>query len=208
MRGIRSRLEEAVESLRRNPVINVSRAIFTDPLTAEELTRLISGTRRVLPASVLDFYAEMGELELEWTYAGPEDVRAWGAMHILPLDEVLGDWEDVTWFPGMEERRPLLPFDRFIPEACGAFWEQEDGHLAPSMRYHYFPEDLYDTGRSFEEYIELLLRSRGGVYWQKALCQEAQDDIEVQQFRAAMPRLFSDYDDSLFQPRETPGRSL
>lgn len=202
MRGIRSRMERMVQSLRDDPKINVSWAIFSDPLSSEELDRVIGTTRRVLSPAVLDFYREMGEFELEWVSAGQEGLDADGGMHIMPLEEVLGDWENVTWFPGVEEHRPLLPFDRFIPEACGAFWEQEDGRMSPTMLYHYFSDDLFDTGRSFEEYVELLLKSRGCAYWQKALCREAQNDIEVREFREIMPRLFGDYDDSLFRPRD------
>jgi hypothetical protein len=200
MPEIRPRLQSMVASLEADPAIRVTRAVISDPLPPETLARTLSNTTRTLPAGVADFYSEVGAFGLEWNHIDEGDEPVRGTAYLLPLTEVLGDWEDVTWFPGEEEYRPVLPFDMFTQEACAAFWEEEDGKLSASIRYHYFGEELYETGYSFGDYLDRLISCRGYWYWPQTLCPELQDSVVVRAFRKNMPGLFSDYDDSLFRP--------
>jgi len=62
-------------------------------------------------------------------------------------------------------------------------------------------EATVDTRHGFTEYLERLLVSRGLWYWIQALSRETSDNPEAEAFRTAAPRLFSDFQESLFQPR-------
>lgn len=190
-----------VAELRDNPHVELLTHELTDPLPADELSRLVEESEARLPAGVEEFYRHVGSFRLDWR-ATVDDVSDHGVAEILPLGRVLGDWSGITWFPnGEQEFRPVVPFDFFTPEACVAFERGEDGTFADTVSYHYFGEELAPTGRTFTEYVDLLIASRGYWYWPKTLCPGYEDSAEVTEFRRNMPRVFPDYDDALFRPR-------
>ncbi len=76
-----------------------------------------------------------------------------------------------------------------------------------TMHYHYLGEELCPTGYTFSEYLNLLLKSRGYLYWQTALCAESRGSPEARNFRTNMPVLFSDFEESDFVPKMTAGTS-
>ncbi|WP_330453132.1 MULTISPECIES: hypothetical protein [unclassified Streptomyces] len=197
MSNARHRLDALVRGLRENPRIELLNHELTDPLTSDRIGELADG----LPAGVEEFYREVGSFKLEWRSTEGDGTDR-GVVDILPLDRVLGDWSGITWFPsGEQEFRPVVPFDFFTPEACAAFERGEDGTFAEEVSYHYFGEELAPTGRTFTEYVDLLIASRGYWYWPKTLCAGYEDSAEVTDFRQNMPRLFPDHDDGLFRPR-------
>ncbi|GIG68494.1 hypothetical protein [Phytomonospora endophytica] len=196
MRDVRVRLEAMVEGLRDNPRVEVVSARIGDPAGEADL----SGVEKSAPADVLDFYREVGSFSLEWRHTVAElaegDLADQGYVNILPITEVYGDWAGNVWFPGEDETfREVKPFDAFVPEACAAF---TDG---PHVAYHYYGEELEDTGRTFAEWFELLLVSRGYWYWIQTLCAETVDSHEAEAFRRVMPEVFPDVDLSAFRPR-------
>ncbi|WP_405899263.1 hypothetical protein OG242_18700 [Streptomyces sp. NBC_00727] len=197
MSNARDRLDALVAELRENPRVELLNHELTDPLPPDRIGELADG----LPAGVEGFYREVGSFKLEWRSAEGDGANR-GLADILPLDRVLGDWSGITWFPsGEQEFRPVVPFDFFTPEACTAFERADDGAFADTVSYHYFGEELASTGRTFTEYVELLIASRGYWYWPKTLCRGYEDSAEVTGFRQDMPRLFPDHDDELFRPR-------
>ncbi|MYS38667.1 hypothetical protein K388_01102 [Streptomyces sp. KhCrAH-43] len=197
MSNARDRLDALVAELRENPRVELLNHELTDPLPADRIGGLADG----LPAGVAEFYREVGSFTLEWRSTEGDGANR-GVAGILPLDRVLGDWSGITWFPnGEQEFRPVVPFDFFTPEACAAFERGEDGTFADKVSYHYFGEELAPTGRTFTEYVDLLIASRGYWYWPKTLCAGYEDSAEVTGFRQDMPRIFPDYDDTLFRPR-------
>ncbi|GAA2977893.1 hypothetical protein JCM13580A_27570 [Streptomyces drozdowiczii] len=197
MSNARDRLDALVAELRENPRVELLNHELTDPLPADRIGGLADG----LPAGVAEFYREVGSFTLEWRSTEGDGANR-GVAGILPLDRVLGDWSGITWFPnGEQEFRPVVPFDFFTPEACAAFERGEDGTFAEKVSYHYFGEELAPTGRTFTEYVDLLIASRGYWYWPKTLCAGYEDSAEVTGFRQDMPRIFPDYDDTLFRPR-------
>lgn len=200
MSDTRQRLDALVASLRENPRVELLNHALTDPLPAARLSRVIEESGARLPAGVEDFYRQVGSFTLDWRSAAG-DGQGRGAIDVLPLDRVLGDWSGVTWFPrGDQEFRPVVPFDFFTPEACVAFERGEDGVFSEQVSYHYFGEELASTGRTFAEYVDLLIASRGYWYWPTALCAGYEDSAEVADFRRTMPLLFPDHDDALFHP--------
>jgi hypothetical protein len=206
MRDARSLLSAMVEALDRNRNAEVLAVDVAAPASREDIVAASSLARGVLPAGVADFYAQMNGFRLEWRHTvaaiGRGDLSDHGSIGILPISEVFADWRGVTWFgeDDDDEFRAVKPFDMFVPEACAAFVQPEGEPPAASVAYHYFGEELHDTGYSFDEYLVRMLASRGFWYWIKTLCPGLEHSAEVTAFRRAMPRIFADYDDSLFQP--------
>jgi hypothetical protein len=206
MRNVRSRVTAMVAGLEQNPHVEVLTIDLADPASQEDIdhaTRLANG---VLPAGVEDFYREVGAFRLEWQHTLDEishgDLSDHGFINILPVPEVFGDWRDVTWFDEDDQQfRPVKPFDMFVPEACTAFLQPPDDPPADAVAYHYFGEELCDTGYTFDDYLKRLLASRGYWYWVQTLCPDKQDSAEVVDFRNNMPVIFPDYDDEPFHPR-------
>ena len=195
MRDVRARLEAMVEGLRDNPRVEVVAAEIGDPATGAEL----SAAEKHAPADVLDFYREVGTFSLEWRHTVAElaqgDLADQGLVNVIGVTEVYGDWSGNVWFPGEDETfREVNPFDAFVPEACAAL---TDG---PTVAYHYYGEELADTGRSFTEWFELLLEARGYWYWIQTLCAETADSHEAEAFRRVMPEVFPGIDLAGFRP--------
>ncbi|MFG2848812.1 hypothetical protein ACGF12_37535 [Kitasatospora sp. NPDC048296] len=196
----RARLAAMIEDLERNPRVQLLEATVAPPTPPSDIELAVRLAHGRLPNGVEAFYREVGAVRLRWRHTVPEllhdDLSDQGLVNLLPLSEVFADWHGVTWHsPQDQEYRTVKPFDMFVPEACAAFVPPLD-----SVHYHYFGEELYDTGYSFDAYLERLLASRGFWYWPQTLCQELAESTEVAAFRRAMPVIFPDYDDALFRP--------
>lgn len=205
MREAYSRLSDLVSGLERNPAVEVQVAEITAPASQAELESAVEAANGRLPVGVEDFYREVGSFRLEWSHAnGSHDTKGRpvrGTINILPVHRVFSDWRGITWFPGQDaEFRPVKPFDMFTSEACTAFVNPINSPPRETMSYHYFGEELHDTGYSFNEYMERLIASRGYWYWVQTLCLDSEGRQEVQSFRENMHLIFSDYNDTLFHP--------
>ncbi|MEV5281545.1 hypothetical protein [Streptomyces sp. NPDC051994] len=206
MHGIRSRITRMIEEIDQSPHLDLIDSVVGDPASEADLTEASRLAQGHLPAGLADFYQEVGSLRLEWRHT-VADIRKGnlsdqGFINILPVTQVFGDWEGITYFPGQnEDFRAVKPFDMFVPEACAAFIQKPGGEPGDTVSYHYFGEELCDTRFSFAEYLERLLASRGYWYWLQTLCPGAEESAEVSAFRQNMPRMFPDYDDALFHPR-------
>ncbi|GLZ80798.1 hypothetical protein Afil01_56050 [Actinorhabdospora filicis] len=197
MRDVRARLETMLDDLRANPRVEIVSAEIGEPTPSAEL----DGFEKEAPEDLLDFYREVGSFSLEWRHTvssvAKGDLSDSGYVEIVPIGEVYGDWTDMVWFPGSDERfRDVKPFDTFIPEACSALTS------GPTVVYHYYGEDVYDTGRAFAEWFELMLASRGYWYWVQTLCAESAGSRESNEFRRVMPEVFPGIDLSVFTPRD------
>ena len=205
MRDARARFEAMLDDLRRNEQVEILSAELGAPASAAELEAARELAGGELPAGVEEFYAQLNGFQLEWRHTVAQvthgDLADHGVVDLVPIGEAFGDWRGVTWFSDDDEYRVVKPFDTFVPEACAAFIKPDDQPATGTVAYHYFGEELHDTRYSFDEYAERLLAARGFWYWIKALCADLQDSTEVAGFRRAMPLIFDDYDDRLFQPR-------
>ncbi|MEV0650810.1 hypothetical protein AB0I28_36710 [Phytomonospora sp. NPDC050363] len=195
MSDARTRLEAMVAGLRDNPRVEVVSAAVGDPTSAADL----ASVERLAPAGVLDFYRQVGSFSLEWRHTVAElsqgDLADQGFVNIIPITEVYGDWAGNVWFPGDDETfRDVKPFDAFVPEACAAFTDGD------TVVYHYYGEEVEDTGRTFAEWFELLLVSRGYWYWIQTLCAETAGSHEAEAFRRVMPQVFPGIDIAEFRP--------
>ncbi|MFJ4189309.1 hypothetical protein [Kitasatospora sp. NPDC089509] len=196
----RARLTAMIADLERNPRVELLEATLAPPTPPADLESAVRQADGRLPAGVEAFYREVGAVRVTWRHTVPEllndDLSDQGLINLLPLHQVLGDWQGITWHSEEDQEfRAVRPFDRFTSEACAAFVPPRD-----SVHYHYLGEELHDTGYSFDAYLERLIASRGFWYWPQTLCPGLEKTEEVTAFRHVMPAVFPDYDDSLFHP--------
>jgi hypothetical protein len=200
------RFQQMVAELREHPQINVKEVHVASAARREEVeaAERLAGGR--LPEAMGAFYLELNGFRLEWERAPENGGRRAGtnrgSVEILPLEEVLKDWQGVTWFEfeGGDRFKAVKPLDFFAEEACAALAYSESKGFASTISYHYLGEFLCDTGYGFTQFIDRLLNARGFWYWIETLCPDTRQSPEAQNFLRQMPSLFADFQPSLFQP--------
>eukprot|EP00995_Heteronema_vittatum_P013241 NODE_932_length_1133_cov_212.978782_g645_i0.p1 GENE.NODE_932_length_1133_cov_212.978782_g645_i0~~NODE_932_length_1133_cov_212.978782_g645_i0.p1 ORF type:complete len:281 (+),score=48.44 NODE_932_length_1133_cov_212.978782_g645_i0:227-1069(+) len=143
-----------------------------------------------LPKGVGHFYDQLGKFELEWmasSVPGLGDVR--GAVRIHSITEVFSDWKGVTWFEfdGGDTYAGVQPVDFFAAEQCVAF-------RGDKLYLHCIGESLWPLPLDFEQYVEIVLKTRGLPCW-ALLCDETRDTSEARECAAALAHLFPDVTD-------------
>jgi hypothetical protein len=201
-----TRFRRMVDELETHPHLEVIDFHFSRPAKPEEIADAARAVGGGLPDGVEAFYREMNGFTLEWEITLEElrqgDDSDKGLIDLLPLEEVLKDWQGSIWQADDERFKPVKPLDFFVPEACSALLYREGSGFAPTVHYHYLGELLLDTGYGFRGYIDRLLASRGAWYWIETLCRETHGSPPAQAFFRRMPKLFPGFDPSLFQPGE------
>lgn len=187
-------------ALRADPRLELGECRVGEPASEdviEQVKRAVGG----LPPGMAEFHREMDGFTLDWV-ARPEaglgeGVR--GRINLLPIARVFGDWEGAVWFAadGDTRFRAVNPFDLFASEACAAI--RLPSRQPSTVWFHIFGEDSVDTRRSYAEYLEMVLASRGFWYWITALSPETRDNPEAVRFREAAPALFIDFDPGVFE---------
>lgn len=169
----RHRINTRIEELKSAPGFTLRASELAEPsLKSVETVRTAV---RHLPTGVEEFYTQLGGFDLEWEYADPHgdgNATDFGAIRILPIEQVFSDGLGTVWFDdfeGGDRFKDVKPFDVFAAEACAAFlWEPE---TAPkdTVHYHYFGEATKPLDLTFTEYMERALSSCGYENWHAAL---------------------------------------
>lgn len=193
-----SRFETLVEEIKSHPLLRVEVAVVAPPATDADIARATQAAGGMLPPGVEEFYRELDGMQLEWFVRDDVEFEteepASGAINLLPLirdrgESVFGSWKGVVWFSEDDRFRHVVPFDLYTPEA-GAAFAPVGGEMI--VHDHNLGETLSSTGRTFDEYLELLFKARGYLYWPQSLCQDEQDSAEVEFFRTNLPKLFGE----------------
>jgi hypothetical protein len=204
-----NRFRRMVDELETHPDLEVIDFHFSRPAKPAEIAAAARSVGGRLPDGVEAFYREMNGFTLEWEIRLEElrqgDDSDKGLIDILPIEEVLKDWQGSIWQADDERFKPVKPLDFFVPEACSALLYREESGFVSTVHYHYLGELLLDTGYGFRGYIDRLLASRGAWYWIETLCRETHESPPAQAFFRRMPRLFPGFDPSLFQPGSDTG---
>lgn len=195
------------KELENNRQINLVTCEFKPPATIKKIKEAESKFK--LTPAMSDFYSEANGMTIQWERKKqkevPEGELAIGYINLLPVEKVFGNWEGVIYFDENDDFKALYPLDFFIEEACAALYL--DGSDNPQVYYHYLGEYMSPLGVDFEGYLQLLLKSRGFWYWQKAITRDeyvnpnAPTSVEERNFRKIMPQLFPDFNSSNFQRR-------
>jgi hypothetical protein len=192
----RSAFEALVAEIAATTGLRVSTAELGAPASKAQLATAEGYCTAGLPPGVEQFFGEMNGFHLEWKGADGDA----GAIHLLPVERIFGNWRETIWFPGDERFRDLYPFDFFQPETCIAFRVHEDEEPARQVYLHALGEASCSLGRSFNEYTALLLESRGYLHWQHCLSADTNNNPEAARFRERAPALFPDLKLERFKP--------
>lgn len=202
----RSRLASMVEELRAHPAISVQRVYLSPPTEPYELADAVHQLAGAMPKGMVQMYEELGDFELAWAYMGKPDEdgeQLSGSVRILPVFDMMKDWENTLWFDFMEEENPariLRPFDFFRSDTCAGLMPRGPGEVA-QICFHAQGEDIWPTGLTFDDWFERLLQSRGMLYWLEACTAYGEESYEAQRLRRVGPSLFEDFNPELFAPQ-------
>lgn len=165
------------------------------PLRLKKKEREI--VKKVTPSSIFDFHQEMNGLSIEWAIEGEEpDVK--GAVKILSLQKILQDWREVVYFdftPEQERVRNFHPIDFFIDEACAGAFLNESGEQDVSLYLYSFEGEPTSLDLDISGYIQMLVASKGFLYWQYAVIEilEGRENPVSKRFKEWMPKLFPSF---------------
>lgn len=148
-------------------------------------------------ASYHRFYEQVQNVDISWRHFKFEKLNhVCGKIKILPLKEVMGDWEGIVWFKKMPDQDDLKNFrilDFFVDEACVGFYDLPD--KTEALYYLYLEDRPVRLGLNLEGYVEMLVMTRGYFYWQTAVIEliTGKESKESRDFKKYMPQLFSDF---------------
>lgn len=190
------RLRTLVAELERTRGIAIDEQDFNDPAEPE----LLASARKDhgLSSQAVALWAAADGLTIEWTgEAGKEEVK--GGIHIPPLETVLGDWHNAVYFdetPADDPKRRFHPFDDYdAGHGSGQFtgWFL-DGSANPKVLFHDIELELHPLCNDLASYVELVLATRGALYWQQALLDVRRRKSPSGIFKKAVPKLFAGFD--------------
>lgn len=177
--------------------LHVTVAKLGTPADEDQLATARGYSNHSMPPALEALCKQMNGFQLEWE----SDSGDAGAIQLLPVERIFGSWKDVIWFPGEDERfADLYPFDFFQPETCIAFRMPKDQKPERDVQLHALGEAATALGRDFNDYIELVLESRGYLHWQQTLSTETQNNPDAVRFRERAPALFPGLKLERFKP--------
>ncbi len=133
---------------------------------------------------------------LKWSAASVTDPDIRGMVKILPLSQIIQDWEGIVYFSDTDKDDPIrnfYPVDFFVDEACVGIYAGSD--QTTSLYLYDFQEAPYRLDLDMEGYLKMILLSRGFFYWQDAIraIRSGADNPQSERFKKYMPELFPDF---------------
>ncbi len=149
---------------------------------------------------VLDFYKQANGIILRWQVEEDIALNKYGVEGLylnqgytfLPLDSVLGDWEDYTYFGEDDENKALHPFNIFNEDVCECFWlEEGKSYNKLDIYYYYSGEEKYKLPFDFAEYLDKLYESKGFWHWSSLFTPDKETDAETIAEQGLIKKIFS-----------------
>jgi hypothetical protein len=192
MDRLAAKLLGLVKDLRANPAITLEEWEQAEPASPE----LLAKARALgLGDDFLALWREMDGFACRWCDAENDDVR--GGIEIEPLERVLAeDREGRIYFdsdPEDDPKRSFYPIESFDPfgagHSCGVVL---DGSKQLEIHYLSGEPELIPLAVDLPRFIDLLLGTRGYLYWQKALIAvtAGEESEELRLLVEDLPRLF------------------
>lgn len=202
------RFDAMIDELSHLPGVVVREARLGPPTPPDVLARAQAAAGAAWPDGMTEFYSEIGSVDLEYGIGGEANG---GAIHIPAVTDVWdhAGHEDELWFDWLVDEDPEHPFtqirpiDRFVPEAYAVLYPvPADGSATgpATVHYHYCGEELVPTDLSYTEWLELLLRSRGALYWLKLTLGAPTRTTWVEANIARVAALFPSFDPPSISP--------
>ena len=180
-----------MEGLTKSESVKLER--FMMPLKAKK-NYIDDAKKRSFPNSIIAFYEQMDGLYIKWVSKKIKDSSVRGVVNIMPLQEVLKSWENVVYFDKDDSMVNFVPIDFFEDEACvGAFIGE---NKSESLYFYRFRPEPINLKITLPAYYELVLNSKGFIYWQYAIIAEIEKKENPMSdiFKENMPKLFSEFD--------------
>lgn len=180
--------------LKANPNIQSKSVTIPLPLNKREKETI----KGVTPAGVFVLHQEMNGLTVEWEGKEVSDPDVRGSVKILPTKEILKDWSGVVYFdftPVNDRVRNFHPIDFFVDEAtAGAFLNEPDREDLSLYLYNFEGEPT-SLHLDMTGYVEMMLASKGFLYWQYAVLEilNSKENPVSKRFKEWMPKLFPDF---------------
>lgn len=148
------------------------------------------------PQQLISFYEDSDGFELDWEMLDAPDPDVLGKVGILSLADLLRNWENVVYFDDTEPDDPIRsfhPFDFFVDEACVGIYFEEN--FDNSLYLYDFKSEPFRLDLDIKGYIELLIASRGFLYWQDTIetFKLKTENPATNKFKTYMPQLFKDF---------------
>lgn len=188
-----SLIDNFINELRENTNLIVANTQTSSPLNNKE-KGIVKG---VIPSNTFDFHQEMNGLIIEWkSREETPDVK--GLVKILSLEEILRDWEGVIYFdfaPNEDRMKNFYPIDFFVAEACTGAFLNEANQEDRTLYLHSLGGELTALKLDINGYIQMMVASKGFLYWQYAVREilEKEENPQSQRFKEWIPQLFPDF---------------
>jgi len=198
----RPQIDAFLRVLEASPKVRVTESTIGKPASMKDLRAVEK--RLGLGPRVLDLWREANGVHIEWKaddgFGGTEA----GGVHVPPLDGAFRDWSDTfyqDYDPPDDPKRRFYLLDK-MPGDGAISGVVLDGSDDPPVHFLDCAE-LYPLGVRLREYLPLVTRVRGFMFWQMALVADApggrESTIEPRVFRTMLPRVF---------PEVNPGELL
>ncbi len=143
-------------------------------------------------------WLENDGFSLQWT-AEVGDFELKGGIDIPNLETVMGTWKDSFYFddtPEDDPKRKFRPVDMYDAgygsgQATG--WVV-DGSPNPKIVFHDSDLDIHPFATDLAAYLEMVVATRGALYWQQALVATRKRKGVSNEFKKGFPKLFPGFD--------------
>ena len=201
----RDRFEALIRELSTRPEVTVTEAKLGPPTDPTVLAAAQQVAGAAWPKGMTELYTELSTVDIAYEVAGSNGNG--GAIHIPTVTDVWdhAGHEDELWFDWLVDESPNHPFtrirpiDRFVSEAYAVLYPVPS-KVPATVHYHYCGESLTPTGLSYEQWLELLLRSRGASYWLTLATGPRTGDTWVDKNIHRIAKLFPDFDPASMSP--------
>jgi uncharacterized protein (TIGR02996 family) len=197
----RVRFEQMIAELKAHPDVTVKRADIADA-RPDELARWHAVAGPAWPEGMTELYSEVSKVSIDYKVNGVKSVN--GSIHIPTLELWDHDQlEDELWFDFTEPESALhriRPIDRFVAEAYTVLYLRDDKSPA-EVAYHYCGESLVPVGLTYREWLELLFRARGVLYWIQLAIGPRKDTTWVGEGIDHVAKMFGDFDPTSMSPK-------
>lgn len=191
-----AQLERLLTELKSNDAIAIERDDFGDP--AEPALIAAMKKQHGLSDKALSPWVATDGFSLHWT-AAVGDYELKGGIQMPDLERVLGSWKDSFYFdetPANDPKRRFHPIDDYDADfgsGHAAGWLL-DGSPDPRVVYHDTDLEIHSLAPDILAYLDLVVATRGGLYWQQALLNVRKRASVSREFQKGFPKLFRGFD--------------
>jgi len=192
------KFQESLDAFGREFITNFNLRYTNNYCKPADLSKkeFIERNKGFIDVSIYDFYKEIDSFTLDWenTKGLPEDVR--GNVKIIPADLSLSDWKGIVYFENDSPLRFFKILDQFASEACSGYYTTESKMESSRLIFYYdFHDEPVSLGIGIEGYIQMIIQSKGYLYWPKVILdiRKKSQTAQVRLMQESMPQIFPSF---------------